>query len=236
MLTALLTGFLIGGSHAFETDHIAAVSALVAGKGKRGEIIVHGALWGLGHTLTLMAVGGMLIATQSVMPERAALGLETAVGLMLIGLGLHLFWRLRRERVHFHRHRHSGGPVHLHMHSHAGEPGPHDPDNHAHAHPDRSALRTLAVGTMHGLAGSAAVVLGLAASMGSLAAGLAYIAIFGLGSILGMAAISALLSVPLLLTARRLGMAHRAVQTGIGLVTTGLGAWIVLTTAPLLRL
>jgi len=231
MITVIFGGFLIGATHAFEADHVAAVSSLVAGKKERRQIIRHGVIWGAGHTLTLLVVAGGLMATQTVLSERTAYGLEAAVGLMLVGLGAHLIWRLRRDRVHLHRHRHAGGQEHLHLHSHAGETGRHRPDAHAHKHPDRSAIRTLLVGTMHGLAGSAAIVLTLAASVGSPALGLAYVAVFGLGSIIGMAAVSALLSIPLYFSARFLTGANLALQLAIGALTFGLGLWIAVTSA-----
>ncbi len=227
MISLLLSGFLIGGSHAFEADHVAAVSSLVAGKKERRQIIRHGVIWGLGHTLTLLVVAGALMATQSVLSPQTAYGLEAAVGLMLAGLGAHLVWRLRRDRVHLHRHSHSDGQEHLHLHSHAGESGPHRPQEHRHKHPDRGAIRTLLVGTMHGLAGSAAIVLTLATSVGSPSLGLAYVGIFGLGSIVGMAVVSGLLSIPLYFSARFLSGANTALQLVIGVVTCGLGLWIM---------
>ncbi len=233
MLTILATGFVIGGSHAFEADHVAAVSTLVAGKTDRRQIIRHGMLWGMGHTLTLLVVGGFLLVTQTALSPLTSGGIEGAVGLMLVGLGAHLIWRLRRDRVHLHSHRHGDGAVHLHLHSHAGETGPHDADSHRHSHPDRSALRTLLVGTMHGLAGSAAIVLTLAASAGSPLAGLSYIAIFGLGSIAGMAGVSAVLSVPLYFSARFLTRLNRTLQLGIAIFSIGLGVSIMLASARL---
>lgn len=233
MFTILATGFLIGGSHAFEADHVAAVSSLVAGKTERRQIIRHGIIWGMGHTLTLLVVGGFLLITQTALSSRISTGIEGAVGVMLVGLGAHLIWRLRRDRVHLHRHQHGDGKVHLHLHGHAGETGPHSAARHSHTHPDRSAIRTLLVGTMHGLAGSAAIVLTLAASAGSPIAGLSYIAIFGLGSIVGMAAVSAVLSVPLYFSARFLTRTNLVLQLGIAALSIGLGMSIMVTSARL---
>ena len=103
---------------------------------------------------------------------------------MLIGLGAHVLWRLWRDRVHFHRHGHGDGTVHIHAHSHAGETLPHARAPHAHAHGFR--WRTLLVGLMHGMAGSAALLVLAVSQASSPAVGLGYVALFGIGSMIGM--------------------------------------------------
>jgi cytochrome c biogenesis protein CcdA len=231
MLTLLFLGLLIGIAHAFEADHLAAVSALVSGRSKRGAIVRHGAIWGLGHTLSLLVVGGGVILFGAQLPERLATELELVVGIMLVGLGAHVLYRLHRDRVHFHKHSHGDGTTHFHLHSHASEPKTHSPARHHHAHPDRSALRTLAVGIMHGLAGSAALILVTAASLNSIWTSLIYIALFGVGSILGMALISALIALPLSYTARYLTRANGVLQVTIGVLTIGIGGWTIRETA-----
>lgn len=223
MLTLISLGFLIGIAHAFEADHVAAVSALVAGKTRTSALLRHGALWGVGHTLTLVLVGGVVLVLGIGISDRMALGMEGVVGLMLIGLGLNVLYRLRRDRVHFHLHSHQAMPPHLHLHSHAGETRPHDPAHHHHAHPDRSAWTTLLVGMVHGMAGSSALILVVAASIQSLWGAVAYILLFGVGSILGMAAMSLALSVPLTLTARLMTRANLALQVLIGAISIGVG-------------
>jgi len=234
MLTFLTLGLLIGIAHAFEADHLAAVSALVSGKSAPREIVRHGAIWGLGHSLTLLIVGMVVIAIGHVIPDRLASGLELAVGLMLVGLGAHVLYRLNRDRVHFHKHAHSDGQEHFHLHSHAAEIAPHNRDAHRHAHPDRSAWRSLLVGVMHGMAGSAALVLVGATALTSPLAGLGYIALFGFGSMIGMVAVSALIAVPLSYSARYLTRANTALQLIIGLLTIGIGALTISHTAHLL--
>lgn len=234
MLSILSFGLVVGAGHAFEADHIAAVSSLVSGKTGHRSIIRHGMIWGLGHTLILLVVGGTILTLKSTIAPDLALGIEALVGMMLVGLGGHVLYRLRRDRVHFHKHRHGDAGEHFHLHSHAGEGKAHDPASHAHAHPDRGAIRALLVGMMHGLAGSAAVVLGTAAALQSPLAGLAYIAVFGAGSIAGMALVSAALSVPLIITARLLTRANTALQLAIGVVTIGIGIYIVGLSAQLL--
>jgi len=159
-------GFLLGMRHATDADHIAAVATLVTRSRSVGETILQGAAWGTGHTLTLMVFGGVVLAAGLVVPERAAEALELAVGVMLVVLGADVLYRLWRKRVHVHVHRHADGAEHLHAHSHDGSPAPHDPTDHDHAHTRGMAKRALLVGMMHGMAGSAAlIVLGLNATL-----------------------------------------------------------------------
>ena len=119
---------------------------------------------------------------------------------MLVGLGAHVLWRLWRDRVHFHRHSHGDGTIHIHAHSHAGEAAPHARSQHGHDHGFR--WRTLLVGLMHGMAGSAALLVLTVSQAKSPAAGLAYVALFGIGSMIGMGALSTLIAVPIAISAR----------------------------------
>src|SRR2546421_10548122 len=121
MFGILGLGFLLGMQHALEADHIAAVSSIAARRTQVGDIVKHGLTWGLGHTLTLFAVAGAAILLGRAIPEHFARPLETAVGIMLLGLGAHVLWRLWRDRVHFHKHRHDDGTGPIHAHSHARE-------------------------------------------------------------------------------------------------------------------
>jgi hypothetical protein len=231
MGSALLLGFLIGMQHALEADHLAAV-ATIASRARSGRAIVrHGVVWGLGHSLTLGAVGAAILVLDGVIPEPAVLALEGAVGVMLVLLGADLLRRLAKERVHFHRHRHADGVEHIHAHSHAGQKAPHDPRQHHHAHPRGVPLRSLLVGMMHGLAGSAALLLLALAAVQSTWLAVLYIALFGLGSIVGMAALSAVIAVPLSYSAGALTWANRALQAGIACVTVSVGAYLVYETA-----
>src|SRR4051812_5586582 len=106
MLAILSLGFLLGLQHALEADHIAAVSSIAARRSEVTDIVKHGLTWGLGHTLTLFAFAGAALLLGHVIPEVLSRRLETAVGLMLVGLGVHVLWRLWRDRIHFHRHSH----------------------------------------------------------------------------------------------------------------------------------
>ena len=192
-------GFLLGMQHALEADHIAAVSSIAARRAHLGEIVKHGLTWGLGHTITLFAFAGAAMSLGRAIPESLAHPIETGVGLMLVGLGAHVLWRLWRDRVHFHAHAHGDGTAHIHVHSHRGETAPHAQASHDHAHGFR--WRTLLVGLMHGMAGSAALILLAASQASTAAAGLGYIALFGIGSMLGMGALSAVIAVPLVASA-----------------------------------
>ena len=147
------------------------------------------------------------------------------LGVMLVGLGAHVLWRLWRDRVHFHKHGHGDGTVHLHAHSHAGETTPHRRTAHAHEHGFR--WRTLLVGLMHGMAGSAALLMLTVSQVSSPAVGLGYIALFGVGSMIGMGALSTIIAVPLAASARWLTWANRGLQGAVGIVSIGIGVMTI---------
>ncbi|QWG15248.1 urease accessory protein [Bradyrhizobium sediminis] len=228
MFGILGLGFLLGMQHALEADHIAAVSSIAARSSHVGDIVRHGLTWGLGHTLTLFAFAGAAILLGSAIPETFARPIEAAVGIMLVGLGAHVLWRLWCDRVHFHKHGHGDGTVHIHAHSHAGETLPHARAPHAHGHGFR--WRTLLVGLMHGMAGSAALLVLAVSQASSPAAGLGYVALFGVGSMIGMGALSAAIAVPLAVSARWLTWANRGLQGAVGAVTIAVGVTTIVET------
>jgi hypothetical protein len=228
MFGILGLGFLLGMQHALEADHIAAVSSIAARRSHVADIVKHGLTWGLGHTLTLFVFAGVAILLGRAIPDDVARPMETAVGLMLVGLGAHVLWRLWRDRVHFHQHGHADGTVHFHAHSHAGETAPHARSVHAHDHGFR--WRTLLVGLMHGMAGSAALLVLAVTQAPSPAAALGYIALFGVGSMIGMGALSSVIAVPLAVSARSLTWANRALQGAVGLATVAIGIMTVVET------
>jgi high-affinity nickel permease len=229
MFGILGLGFLLGMQHALEADHIAAVSSIAARRSEVGDIVKHGLTWGLGHTLTLFVFAGLAILLGHAIPEGLARPLETAVGVMLVGLGAHLLWRLWRDRLHFHRHSHDGGVVHFHAHSHAGETIPHARAAHVHAHGFR--WRTLLVGLMHGMAGSAALLVLAVTQASSATVGLGYIALFGIGSMIGMGLLSTVIAVPIAVSARWLTWTNRSLQGVVGLVTIAIGLNTIIATA-----
>ena len=233
MISIWVLGFIVGAGHAFEPDHMAAVSALISDKSSRRDIIRHGMIWGLGHTLVLLIVGGAALLLKTTLSAQFAVGLEMMVGVMLVGLGAHVIYRLRRDRVHFHRHSHQDGIEHIHIHSHQHDTTPHTPAKHRHVHPDRTAWRTLLVGVMHGMAGSAAIILTTAATLNSAPLGLFYIAVFGAGSILGMAAISLLMSL-VLIPVRALKRLNNGLHYFIGMATMSVGLYVVVSSGAML--
>lgn len=209
-------GSLLGMRHALEPDHLAAVSTLVSDERSSSKAALLGVCWGLGHTSALVVVGAVLVVLHAEMPARASDLFELGVALMLVGLGLRAIYLAARQgpsgptRVHHH------GPV---VHRHAGTP--------AHVHIGRWTLarRPLLVGAVHGLAGSGALTALVLATLPTTLARLTYMALFGLGSTLGMATLSGLLGWPI----ARLGQ-HRTVARGVslavGCLSTALGlAW-----------
>ena len=218
-LSVLGLGFALGLKHALDADHLAAVSTLVSErKSLLGSSIV-GALWGLGHTIALLAAGIGVILLHVEIGRRTAQGLEFGVAVMLIALGANALWKLGRGgRLHMHAHEHSGR-VHLHPHVHDESPR-RAPYSH---HDFGFTARPVLVGMMHGLAGSAAVMLLVLSTIRSPLVGFAYIAVFGVGSIGGMLCMSALVSVPFHLTSARFVRAHVAVRALAGIVSLGCG-------------
>ena len=228
MIGIIFLGLLLGMQHAMEADHLAALASLTADNRGRQKIIRHGMIWGLGHMLTLCVFAGAILLSQYAVSPGLSEGLEFAVGVMLILLGANVLYRLVRERIHIHIHRHPSGRVHVHAHSHAGEHRPHAEITHHHAHRSDFPFRSLLVGMMQGLAGSAALVVLAATALDSPIEGLVYVLLFGFGSMLGMALLSAVISVPLSLTASFMTWAHRGIRGTAGLVSIGLGSVIVL--------
>ena len=221
MFAILGLGFLVGMQHALEADHVAAVSSIAARRSEVADIVRHGLTWGLGHTLTLFVFAGAAILLGHAIPDQISQPLEATVGIMLVGLGAHLLWRLWRDRVHFHWHSHGDDIDHLHLHSHVPDAVPHARSEHAHTHGFR--WRSLLIGLMHGLAGSAALIVLAATQVGTTLEGVLYVLLFGIGSMVGMGALSAVIAVPLVVTAHRLTWVNRALQVVVGLVTAAIG-------------
>src|SRR3979490_2008098 len=230
MFGILGLGFLLGMQHALEADHIAAVSSSAVRRTQIGDIVETGLTWGLGHTLTLFAFAGAAILLGHALPEHFARPVETAVGIMLVGLGAHVLWRLWRDRVHFHRHGHGDGTVHIHAHSHAGETVSHAPAAHSHGHGFR--WRPLLGGLIPGLAGAAALLVLAVSQASSAAAGLGYVALFGIGSMVGMGALSTVIAVPLAVSAHWLTWANSGLQGAVGVITIAIGIMPIVATVP----
>ena len=226
-LSLLLMGFLLGMRHSLEADHLAAVATLATRSRGQRDSQRQGAAWGLGHTITLVLFGSVVLWMEAVMPRALVQGLELAVGAMLIVLGAEVLWRLLRERVHFHLHRHADGQAHFHAHSHAGDARPHDAAAHHHGHPRRLPWRALLIGLMHGMAGSAALILLALQTVQSPWTGMLYMLLFGLGSVLGMAVLSVAIALPLRRSATGVTWLHNGLHALVGVVSIALGGMVV---------
>jgi MFS family permease len=222
-VSALAFGFVLGLKHAVEADHLAAVSTIVSERKSLFSSMMVGGLWGIGHTISLFIAGIFVIVLHVKISERWALLLEFCVGVMLVALGANALRKLARGgHLHLHVHQH-GGRAHAHPHIHGLEP---ETDPHAH-HGFRPGMRPLLVGMVHGLAGSAALMLLVLSTLSSTLAGLAYIALFGIGSIGGMMLMSALVSLPLYLTASRFTRANLMMRGLAGLFSLSFGLFMI---------
>lgn len=224
MVTFLLFGFLIGLRHALEADHLAAVASMTRREGGWIAGALRGATWGLGHTITLLLVGGACLLLGAGIPEPLGRASEAVVGVMLVGLGAQVLWRLRRQ--------HADGAARSGAYSRPTDRA-HRPEEHELSRPGRFEGRAMAVGLVHGLAGSAALVLLTLETVGDPWSGIAYIALFGLGSMVGMAVLSLLIAVPFQLSGRFASGMIRGVEGTVGLATLVLGCWVLVQQASL---
>ena len=226
-LSLLLLGFLLGMRHAVEADHVAAVASLATRSRSMGDTLRQGTVWGLGHTLTLCVFGSLVLLLDTVIPETLAQVLEFMVGLMLAGLGIDVLRRLRRERIHFHVHQHADATRHFHAHSHAGEPDHPEVHHHRHEGWHGFPFRALFVGMMHGMAGSAALILLVLQTVHSPQTGMLYIALFGVGSIAGMAVLSTIMAMLLRYSTNGMTRLHNGLQAVVGVATLVIGSVMV---------
>jgi high-affinity nickel permease len=219
-LATLGLGLLLGLKHAFDSDHLIAVSTIVTREHSPWRSLWIGLFWGIGHTFTLLVVGLIVLGLKRQIPPPIGLSLECLVGLVLIGLGLTTLYDCWRKRIHAHSHVHAGTP-HTHFHAHANSPA------HRHPHSVRSGLKPILIGMVHGLAGSAALMLLVLAAIPSPALGFVYIVIFGCGSIIGMGLISLLMGLFFSLATDRLRDLEHGMRVTIGTLSTTFGVWIV---------
>ena len=245
LLSVIALGFFLGMRHATDADHVVAVMTIVSRQRSLRPAAWVGVLWGMGHTLTILVVGGAIVLFNWAIPPRMGLAMELAVGVMLIALGLmNVAGTLRgvvpiaRGRtepptVHSHAHEH-GDYVHSHPHLHNPEQHPHRPDDTPLARLDRSfnrlsgyqTVRPLVVGTVHGLAGSAAVALLVLTTIREPLWGVAYLLVFGLGTIAGMMLITTLVAAPIVYSHRQYPSAGRRLQLATGLISLALGLFV----------
>ena len=228
VLSAVMLGFVLGLQHATDPDHLVAVATIVTREQRFGAGARVGLLWGIGHTVTLAIAGTLVVAVNAGVPTRLATGLELLVAAMLITLGV---LRLRDAtrgilRVAPERrmadHHHGGRPT---VHAHHGEPHLHPSTTLLAAWRDekrRIGLRALLVGAVHGMAGTAALALLVLATLHTVAAALLYLVVFGLGTIMGMTALTAAMAYPVarLASLRRMREAM-AVASGVAAIVFG---------------
>ncbi len=219
-LTVLAFGFVLGMKHALDADHVVAVSAIVGRSRNIFGASIVGAFWGIGHTITLFLVGFLILALKIAIPGKVALAMEMGVGIMLIFIGGVVAAGLIRERLDYHLHQHDGNS-HIHVHKHIRSE-PHD-----HQHAIQRGYRSMAVGMVHGLAGSAALMLLVVSSLRSTMEGLFYIVIFGAGSVVGMVIVSTLIGLPFIYTAFRFSRLNRAITAFASLASMVLGTIII---------
>ena len=235
LLSAMLLGFVLGLQHATDPDHLVAVGTILTGQRRFRDGALIGAIWGLGHTLTLGLVGGGLLALNLTVRPEVGTAFELLVAAVIIALGV---LRLREALPGFAAapgdhlladHEHGGRPAfHSHPHRH------HDQTHaHPHVHPSPGLLqairlggggrRAFVIGAVHGLAGTAAISLLVLTTMHSVLGGLAYLVVFGVGTMAGMMALTVALAYPVAVAAR-FRRIHRglAIGSGVGAILFGL--------------
>jgi len=225
MVTAALgLGFVLGLKHVLDPDHLVAVSTIVSQHKSIRRSSLVGTFWGLGHTAALFSVGITVVALKWSVPQQFAFWMELSVSVMLLLLGLRALREVTRGwTLHAHVHSH-GGRKHVHIHFH--RPEELHTNQHHHRHLFGFGARPFLVGVVHGLAGSAALMILVLATIPSVFGGLVYIAVFGVGSIGGMLALSGLISVPFVLSGRRIALMNEGLQLLAGLSSVGFGLFL----------
>jgi high-affinity nickel-transport protein len=245
-LTILAIGFVLGTRHATDPDHVIAVSTIVSRERSIFKAGVIGVMWGIGHSLTILAVGAGIILLGLAIPARVGLTMEFCVGLMLILLGVlnlsgAMKWISEKfspahapvtgEHAHIHEH---DNKLHFHWHSHAPRREHHAESLAPPGWLERSfaglslyqALRPLFVGIVHGLAGSAAVALLVLSTIREPKWAVLYLLVFGIGTIIGMMLITSIIALPLSFAGYRFAWLNRALVTGSGIVSLAFGLFV----------
>ena len=227
LLAILGLGLVFGLKHATEVDHVVAISTIVSRHKNVLRSAFVGALWGAGHTVSLLAIAIVVLWFRVAIPERVSDWLEFGVALMIIALGVSALWRSLQQHAQVHVHQHShDGVSHTHVHFHENETR-HEralPAHHSHR-VSRIGWKPAMVGMMHGLAGSGALTLLMLTQITSAWVGLLYVLMFGLGSIAGMLLMSGLIGLPFALTSRNLTHAHQRLQTLAAILSICFGIW-----------
>ena len=252
LLSIIALGFFLGMRHATDPDHVIAVTTIVSRQRSIRHAALIGILWGLGHTITIFLVGSAIILFGVVIPPKLGLTMELSVGLMLILLGVLNLTGFTRWITETFTPQSPDAPGHPHLHSHAhthqqgdfvhAHPHRHEPEKHGHAEDatpvgwmDRifgqlglyQAVRPLAVGLVHGLAGSAAVALLVLTTIRDPRWAIAYLLVFGLGTIAGMMLITAAIALPFKYSQSRFARLNRGLAVASGILSIAFGIFIV---------
>lgn len=210
-IITLLLGFGLGIKHAFEADHVIAISTIVSEQKNPFRSALVGAFWGIGHTTTLFVIGLLVLLFKISIPEHISLSLEFLVGLMLVFLGVYTLLRARNV-VHEHEHAH-GNITHSHPHVHQDKKGLHQ--HH----------KSFLVGSVHGLAGSGALMLLILSTVPTIIEGIYYILLFGLGSIIGMSLMSLLVGLPFIVSTRTFPNIEKHLRIIAGIISILFGMY-----------
>ncbi|MGB6900659.1 MAG: hypothetical protein WBE12_18835 [Candidatus Acidiferrum sp.] len=244
LLSIIVLGFFLGMRHATDPDHVIAVTTIVSRQRSIRHAALIGVLWGLGHTITILVVGSAIILFGIVIPARVGLTMELSVGLMLVLLGVLNLSGIMRwitetvtpSRFGDHSHPHGRGDyTHTHPHIQSPEKDSHGEDVTSVGWMDRvfgrlgfyHAIRPLAVGIVHGLAGSAAVALLVLTTIRVPSWAIVYLLVFGLGTVAGMMLITAAIAIPFTFAENRFVRLNRAMGLASGLVSLVFGLCIV---------
>lgn len=221
ILTILFFGFVLGLKHAVEADHLAAVSTIVAEHKSLWSSVFIGGFWGIGHTATLLLIGALVILLKLQISASIEAKLEAVVGLMLVVLGINALRKLlQKEKIHVHKHEHEGHQ-HVHIHTHANE------KKEVTHHFLRFSPRSILVGMIHGIAGSAALMLLIVPTIRSAPMAMLFILVFGIGSIGGMMLMSLLIGLPLHFTVGRFAFLNKGILALAGMFSFFLGIFII---------
>jgi sulfite exporter TauE/SafE len=218
LLTVLSIGFVVGIKHALEPDHVIAVSTIASHAKKLSKASLAGIFWGSGHTLTLLVAGMLLIMMKGAIPDKWAMSLEFVVGIMLVYLGVSSILSFRKQKIQLHQHSH-GGYSHRHLHQ-ADGPGESTQDHDGRTSFAKSAV----IGMVHGLAGSAAMVLLTMSTVQTEWEGLLYILVFGAGTIVGMLLCTTVIGIPFVLSAKNVSL-NTALTRLAGIISVAFGCY-----------
>ncbi len=227
LLAVLSIGLVFGLKHATEVDHVVAITTIVSRHKNVFRSALVGALWGAGHTASLLVVAVVVLTFRIAIPDWVSGWLELGVALMIIALGVSALWRASRtnSEVHVHQHSHDGlSHTHVHFHEHESKHNPSLQTAHSHA-VSRIGLKPVLVGMVHGLAGSGALTLLVLTQISSSLLGFIYVATFGLGSIAGMLVMSGLIGLPFAFTSGKLTHLHQGLQTLAAVLSICFGVW-----------